>query len=295
MYLTLVLGILPLAPCPSKAQADCDAPGSCSTAVAFQLFDLGCASRAFENYFRPEHWDALPPQTPAPGSFRVCSGGEAFITVLPQQSLEYQILIPAEGYLQIHWSIDREDLIVSSHTGQEMQDWNGTEGVFLGTVRTGQFFQLSLTNTGCQTCSLRISDFQFLTPARQVAVYPDKKGKPARTMILATAIDFSRILLPADREISSWKERSPSLTGWPVLDQDGHPASKHDQKTLKESTRDLQVTYEDLVHPEDGNPVILRKWTLIDLCNGNRMEHIQRIRIREDLETSTERLGNTRP
>jgi hypothetical protein len=215
--------------------------------------------------------------------------------VMPRQSLEYRILIPAEGYLQIHWDAGRAGLLVKSQTRQETAHWTGESGMYIGAVREGQFFQLSLSNPGDQTATLRISDLQFLTSVRQVGVYTGKNGKPARTRILSSAIDFSRILLPADQEITAREDLSTSVTGWPILDQDGHPASKHDQKALTENTDGLRVSYEDRLQTRNGYEMVLRKWTLTDPCNGNRMEHTQRIRIKGNLKTSAERLGNTQP
>ncbi len=294
-FLGFMAMFISMALCQLHGQAACDSPGNCPTEASFQVFKLGCVGSAFSGYFNPGHWILAQTQGRKNASFRAFPGDEAVITVPPDQSVEYRILIPADGYLQIQWSMDQENLTVQSLTQQERNPWRGTGGMFIGAVRIGEFFRLSLSNPGDQTGSLRISDLQFLTSARQVAVYPDQNGKPGGTKILSSAVDFSRILLPPDREITSREDLSISVTGWPILDRDGHPASKHDQQALTENTADLRVSYEDRLQLKGEYTIVLRKWTLTDPCNQNRMEHIQRIVIRENLQSSTESLGNTQP
>lgn len=243
----------------------------------------------FKGYFDVSRWEKISGDggvdvTGAPNCILVEGANIAKVTVAPLREAILRIVIPAEGYVAFDWkNIGGSNLLTEAVINSKVY-----------AIKTKGFYRTPLLKMG-DTLSLRfqatdilkvqLSNFNFYTNAigfieRQWTAKIDSKN----SFIFSQFISVER---PAINNIvfpNNWKEQNtivgaaaPTVTGFPVLDEDGDLTTLHDQHILDKDDCGYHVRWEDVLTVEAKGYSITRRWQVEDKHNGNVVQYEQKI------------------
>jgi hypothetical protein len=274
------------------------------------VIDFGCGYTGFAGYFAPNNWqicktntgDGGVDVTGAPNSVLVEGANSSPISSTSSYVTRFKIVIPAEGYVSFDWSsfwgssftsegfyltINNWCIRLSSDT---LQSGNYTTGL----LQPGDVLSFEQTsNGGANANSTIISNFHFSTLAWKVIqrkwTATDEWGNTATKVqtITLNRAQLSQVHFPPNRDgvqapmlACGSNATSPSVTGSPFVDEDGNLNTTADQFAVDNGDCFFNLTHSDqVIQTCEGSELILRKWTVIDDCTGNFVEHTQIIKL----------------
>ncbi|MCF8245651.1 MAG: HYR domain-containing protein [Saprospiraceae bacterium] len=274
------------------------------------VLDFGCGYTGFAGYFDPSNWnicltnngDGGVDVTGAPNSVLVEGANSSPISNTSSYVTRFKIVIPTEGYVSFDWSSFGGSSFTNEGFYLTINNWCirlSSDTLQSGTYTTGllqpgdvlSFEQTS--NGGANANSTIISNFHFSTLAWKVIqrkwTATDEWGNTATKVqtITLTRTQLSQVHFPPNRDgveapmlPCGSNASDPSVTGSPFIDEDGDLSTTADQFAVDNGDCFFNLTHTDQVVPTCGGSVlILRKWTVIDDCTGNFVEHTQLIKL----------------
>lgn len=271
-----------------------------------EYFELDCLVNSFTGYFDPARWTSIDKS----GAGRVDVTGAPFPALLVEgidnnlievangQDRQFNLVVPADGYLSFEWDIIRSsisstttaiDPLTFSINGKAYQLPQSQQAFLAPYLHQGD--QLSFEFSAQTTQKILIKDFNFASNASGVIernwTAKDKLLHQVQhtQLITITRTNISDIRFPIDLDIKVRSSQQveqlilPEITGMPYLDQDGDEKTETDRLYLHHDNQcDLDIKWEDqLDYTESGDLVLHRVWKLYDLCNGSRIKEEQLI------------------
>lgn len=276
---------------------------------ADSLISFGCGYTGFAGYFDPSNWteclindgDGGVDVTGAPGQILVEGADSSPLSTAPKYITKYKIVIPTEGYVSFDWSSFGGSLFNTHGFYLTINNWcvqitNDT--VQGGTYTTGllepgdvlSFEQVSDGNA--DAVHTIVSNFHFHTLAWKVIhrtwSATDEYGNTRQytQVITQERAALSQVMFPPDRDgvaapmLACGAMADLSQTGQPFIDEDGDLNTTADQYALDNGECAFNVAYEDQsIATCEGSELVLRKWTIIDDCSSQILEHTQIIKL----------------
>lgn len=267
-----------------------------------ERFALGCTSGGFTDYFAPARWEATTIKgdggvdvTGAPNPLLVEGANNALVKVATQSLVQWQIAVPAEGYIAFGWrAIGGSNLFQVLVNGQSVIDSTDNAEAhtfFSPLLKTGDRFTLQLRAGKSEEAQTEISDFRFYTNAiATIARHwkaTDDNGESTRfTQIIAIErTSLSDVIFPADYDDHGIQafgkpgDISPATTGYPVADRDGNPATTTDQSRIDQCDCGYVISWNDEGMTNGFDCLIIRHWLIEDICGGSTMKQNQVIKL----------------
>ncbi len=249
-------------------------------------------SKGFTGYFEIGKWKASKINgdggvdvTGAPVGLLAEGADNLLVRNEPADRLQFEIVIPAEGYLSFNWNKNGGSLFISLIlNGEKKQIVSKREksgSFFSNLLHEGDIFILEIENQSKNGQDLILEEFEFLTNALGVM---ERKWKAfnfegANTEIYqfinikrANLIDI--VFPPNVKEI---EKSAPDDTGFPMLDTDGLFFTTTDRIPLEKGSCQFTVEYSDEMTTVEEQPVILRHWLVNDLKTGSILKDTQKI------------------
>lgn len=274
------------------------------------VLDFGCGYDGFAGYFDPSNWTACLTNngdggvdvTGAPNSVLVEGANSSPISNTSSYVTRFKIVIPTEGYVSFDWSSFGGSTFSTEGIYLTINNWcillsNDTTqaGTYTtGLLHPGDVLSFEQTSNGSANAnSTIISNFHFSTLAWKVIqrkwTATDEWGNTATQVqtITLKRTQLSQIHFPPNRDgieapmlACGANASDPSVTGSPFVDEDGNLATTADQYAVDNGDCFFNLTHTDQVVPTCGGSVlILRKWTVIDDCTSQSVEHTQLIKL----------------
>lgn len=289
------------------------ATDNCSEVIAFthqdSVIDFGCGYTGFAGYFAPENWEVCLPNTGdggvdvsgAPGQVSVEGADSSPQASSPPQVTRFKIEIPTEGYVSFDWSstggphFDNEGFYLTINnwcvqiTTDSVQGGSYTTGL----LQPGDILSFEqMSNGDAASVNTVVSNFHFHTAAWKVIhrrwAATDEHGNTryATQVITLNRATLAHVQFPPDRDgisapmLDCGAAADLSLTGRPFIDEDGDPNTTGDQFDLESGACMLSYLIEDqTVATCEGSELIIRKWTVVDECSSQVLEHTQLIKL----------------
>ncbi|MBI1224233.1 MAG: T9SS type A sorting domain-containing protein [Bacteroidetes bacterium] len=274
------------------------------------VIDFGCGYDGFAGYFAPNNWnvcltntgDGGVDVTGAPNSVLVEGANSSPISTTASYVTRFKIVIPTEGYVSFDWSSFGGSSFTNEGIYLTINNWcirlssdtlqSGTYTT--GLLQPGDVLSFEQTSNGNANANSTIfSNFHFSSLAWKVIqrkwTATDEWGNTATKVqtITLNRTQLSQVHFPPNRDgvqapmlPCGSNASDPSFTGNPFIDEDGNLATTVDQYAVDNGDCFFNLTHSDQVVPTCGGSVlILRKWTVIDDCTGNFVEHTQLIKL----------------
>ena len=271
-----------------------------------QYFQLGCTVSGFEGYFALSRWAAHKIKgdygvdvTGAPNSILVEGANTASVVVAPESVASLEIAIPANGFVSFDWryiggsNFPNQSfwIDVNGKRADEMHAGLESGSFFYGPLEVGDVLGLHAIAPAAGF-EVQLANFEFMANAMGVIERRWKATGLAGQEAFFTQLvslekpNLSLVTFPGNFDgfeypVLGWGgATAPSLTGYPVLDEDGLLSTTHDQYPLLGSKSPFALSWEDeMLYDESGNLcTIFREWTVADQCGGNIIVHTQFIK-----------------
>ncbi len=273
------------------------------------IIDFGCGYTGFAGYFDPSNWaeclinngDGGVDVTGAPDSILVEGASNSPQSTSPKYVTKYKIVIPTEGFVSFDWSsfggstFDPEGfyLTINNWCIQLTTDSVQSGSYTTGLLYPGDVLSFEQVSEGdADAVHTFVSNFQFHTLAWKVVhrvwTATDEYGNTRHytQVITQTRAQLSEVIFPPDRDgivapmLTCGAMADLSQTGQPFIDEDGDPNTTSDQYALDDGECAFNVTYSDQVIATcEGSELVLRKWTVVDDCSSEILEHTQIIKL----------------
>ena len=258
-----------------------------------EYFELGCGVHSFTGYFDPSRWaevkiygDDGVDVTGAPDSKLLVEGTDnALVEVRCQSDRDFTILIPAHGYAYFDWKLNGSSIITPSAASphllinQEPVELQFQDGRWV----TPYLFQGDKLTFAipAEAGIFSIENFSFYTNAGSVIARQwqatDEAGYQGSFTQLITLErpSFSDIQLPAHHQLKLrdpqhlQREVDPKRLGYPA-----GPFAPHLQELC-----DINWDWTDEWLDTEFGLVLVRKWSVLDFCGGNRLHGHQYINV----------------
>ncbi|MEO1258085.1 MAG: hypothetical protein AAFZ15_04785 [Bacteroidota bacterium] len=286
---------------------------NCSSTVsvthADSLISFGCGYTGFAGYFDPSNWDVClinngdggVDVTGAPDNILVEGASNSPLSTSPKYITKFKIAIPTEGYVSFDWSSFGGSSFDPQGFYLTINNWCiqlTTDSVQSGSYTTGllhpgdilSFEQLS--DGDADAIHTLISNFQFHTLAWKVIhrtwSATDEQGNTRlfTQVITQERAALSQVQFPPDRDgvaapmLTCGAMADLSQTGQPFIDEDGDLNTTNDQYELDNGECAFNVAYGDQnIATCEGSELVLRKWTIVDDCSSQIVEHTQIIKL----------------
>ncbi|MEZ4955696.1 MAG: hypothetical protein R2825_19200 [Saprospiraceae bacterium] len=276
---------------------------------ADSILDFGCGYTGFAGYFDPSNWevclnnygDGGVDVTGAPDQILVEGADSSPLSTSPTYVTRFKIVIPTEGFVSFDWSsfggssFNPQGFYLTINnwciqlTNDSIQSGSYTTGLlFPGDVLS--FEQVS--DGDADAVHTFVSNFNFNTLAWKVInrtwSATDEYGNTRlyTQVITQNRASLSQVIFPYDRDgiaapmLTCGAMADLSLTGQPYIDEDGDLNTSNDQYALDNGECAFSVIYEDQnIATCEGSELVLRKWTIVDDCSGQVLEHSQIIKL----------------
>lgn len=283
-----------------KVTHSCDASVEVHSDEQYHM--LGCLSEGFTNYFAIDRWsvakikgDGGVDVTGAPNSILVEGANIAQSKVPANGLLQFNIAIPAEGFITFDWRNIGGSNLFGIQTNTDTPVWEEANNNFFSMpLSAGDQLVIYLPadqDTPSESLNHYISNFQFLTNSMGVVVRhweaTDEEGNEDHftQYISIEKTSLAQLFFPAATQTNKKPEQAtPKLTGFPVLDLDGNLGTTSDQYLLEEKDDVFDLTWTDeLIQNKDGF-FLQRTWAVEDWCSGSTLQKTQIIRLEESLQ-----------
>ena len=283
------------------------------TSLVYQdsVIDFGCGFHGFEGYFAPDNWtvcltntgDGGVDVTGAPETVLVEGASNSPLSLTPRYVTRFKIVIPAEGTVSFDWSsfggssfnTDAFYLTINNWCIQLTNDSIQSGTYTTGTLHPGDVLSFEQYSDGnSDVVNTSISNFQFHTLAWKVVhrtwTATDEYGnsRSHTQVITVKRASLDKVLFPPNYDglqsppLPCHADSSPDATGWPVIDEDGNPATTTDQYPLGAAECLLNLDYSDEAFVFcQGNELLYRIWTLSDACSGAVLQDTQLIQLQD--------------
>lgn len=267
-----------------------------------QYHMLGCLSEGFTNYFAIDRWsvakikgDGGVDVTGAPNSMLVEGANIAQSKVPANGLLQFNIAIPAEGFITFDWRNIGGSNLFGTQTNTEEPVWEEADNNYFSMpLSAGDQLVIYLPaddQTPAESLNHYISNFKFLTNSMGVVVRhweaTDEAGNEGHftQYISIEKASLAQLFFPAPTQTNKKAAHAtPKLTGFPVLDLDGNLGTTGDQYLLEEKDDVFDLTWTDeLIQNKDGF-FLQRTWAVEDWCSGSTLQRTQIIRLEESLQ-----------
>ncbi|HFA47951.1 MAG TPA: hypothetical protein ENJ95_02910 [Bacteroidetes bacterium] len=271
--------------------------------------DFGCGYTGFAGYFDPSNWNICLPNngdggvdvTGAPNSILVEGAGNSPQGAYLRYVTRFKIVVPTEGFVSFDWSsfggssFNSEGfyLTINNWCVQITNDTVQGGSYTTGLLQPGDILSFEqASDGGPDFISSLVSNFHFHTLAWRVInrewSATDESGNTRHytQVITQNRAQLSQVVFPPDRDgtaspmLSCGAMADLSLTGQPYIDEDGDPGTTNDQYTLDngECAFNLGFTDQEIATCE-GSSLVLRKWSVVDECTSQVLEHTQIIKL----------------
>ena len=276
---------------------------------ADSLINFGCGYTGFAGYFDPSNWteclvnngDGGVDVTGAPGQILVEGADNSPLSTAPKYITKYKIVIPTEGYVSFDWSSFGGSLFNSHGFYLTINNW--CVQITNDTVQSGSYTTVLLqpgdvlsfeqvSDGDANAVHTLVSNFHFHTLAWKVIhrtwSATDEWGNTRQftQVITKERAALSQVMFPPDRDgvaspmLACGAMADLSLTGQPFIDKDGDPNTTADQYALDNGECAFNVVHEDQhIATCEGSELVLRKWTIVDDCTSQILEHTQIIKL----------------
>ncbi|HHM21352.1 MAG TPA: HYR domain-containing protein, partial [Bacteroidetes bacterium] len=286
---------------------------NCSSTVAVShadsIIDFGCGYTGFAGYFDPANWsvcltnngDGGVDVTGAPDSILVEGANNSPLSTSPKYITKFKIVIPTEGFVSFDWSsfggsyFDPQGfyLTINNWCVQLTNDSIQSGSYTTGLLYPGDVLSFEQVSDGdADVVNTIVSNFHFHTLAWKVIhrtwSATDEWGNTRQytQVITQQRASLSQVIFPPDHDgtaapmLSCGAMADLSLTGQPIIDEDGDPLTTSDQYALDNGECAFNVGYEDQhIATCEGSELVLRKWTIVDDCSSQILEHTQIIQL----------------
>ncbi len=263
-------------------------------------YPLGCQQEGWIDYFTPANWEVYKINgdggvdvTGAPNALLVEGANKALIQIDPLSELQFQIVIPAEGYINFEWdNVGGSNLYLEVWVNGQLRSRKhaGPNPFFSPLLRTGDLLALRFIQEQEQAVEVAINRFRFITNSVGVkvknwALNTDTEQRTFRQMITFERANLANITFPANRSGQTLQKEeekqllSPQKLGYPFIDQDGNPYTEEDQIFIDNSFYQLELSWEDEFQKTADGYQLLRHWTINDQCAGNYLQETQVINL----------------
>ena len=286
---------------------------NCSNAVtvahADSLISFGCGYTGFAGYFDPSNWDVClinngdggVDVTGAPDNILVEGASNSPLSTSPKYITKYKIAIPTEGYVSFDWSSFGGSSFDPQGFYLTINNWCiqlTTDSVQSGSYTTGLLYPGDIlsfeqvSDGDADAIHTLISNFQFHTLAWKVIhrtwSATDEYGNTRlfTQVVTQERAALSQVQFPPDRDgvaapmLPCGAMADLSQTGQPFIDEDGNLNTTNDQYALDNGECAFNVTFTDQdITTCEGSEMVLRKWTIVDDCSSQILEHTQIIQL----------------
>ncbi|MBI5916686.1 MAG: hypothetical protein HY842_15015 [Bacteroidetes bacterium] len=273
------------------------------------VLDFGCGYTGFAGYFDPSNWqicltnngDGGVDVTGAPNSVLVEGANSSPISTMSSYGTKFKVVIPTEGYVSFDWSSfggssfnsDAFYLTINNWCIQLSNDSTQSGSYTTGLLHPGDVLSFEQVSNGdANAINTLISNFHFHTLAWKVIQRKwtaiDEWGNVAvKTQVITlNRTQLSQVFFPPNRDgvqapmLACGAAANLSVTGQPFIDEDGNLNTTADQFPVENGDCFFSLTHADQVIPTcEGSELILRKWTVIDDCTSQLVEHTQLIKL----------------
>ena len=286
---------------------------NCSNDVSLShqdsVIDFGCGYTGFAGYFDPSNWDVCLTNngdggvdvTGAPDSVLVEGADSSPFSNSPKYVTKFKIVIPTEGYVSFDWSSFGGSyfnsqgfyLTINNWCIQLTDDSIQSGSYTTGLLQPGDILSFEQMSDGdANAVHTFISNFHFHSLAWKVIhriwTATDDYGNTRQytQVITQNRAVLSQIVFPPDRDgvnapmLNCGNVADLSITGQPFIDEDGDLNTTSDQYGLENGDCAFNVAYEDQnIATCEGSELVLRKWTIVDDCSSQILEHTQIIKL----------------
>lgn len=278
---------------------------SCNLSVALKGEDqyhlLGCLSEGFTNYFAPDRWSVAQVKgdggvdvTGAPNSILV-EGANIAQSKVPANGLtQFQIAIPAEGFITFDWRNIGGSNLFGVQTNAEAPVWETSNANYFSTpLSAGDELKIYLPATETTTSSLHdfIANFKFLTNSMGVVerkwTASDEVGNESTftQFIAVEKASLAQLFFPESTQTTQKSTQVlPNLTGFPFLDLDGNLGTIADQYILQEKDDVFDLSWTDEIIQNKEGFYVQRVWVVEDWCSGSTLQKTQIIHLENGLQ-----------
>lgn len=289
------------------------ATDNCSGSVTLShqdsVIDFGCGYTGFAGYFDPSNWEICLPNTGdggvdvtgAPGQVLVEGADSSPQASSPLQVTRFKIEIPTEGFVSFDWSstggpnFGNEGFYLTINnwciqiTNDSVQGGSYTTGL----LQPGDILSFEqMSNGDAASVNTVLSNFHFHTAAWKVIhrtwAATDASGNTRyeTQVVTLNRATLSQVQFPPDRDgisapmLDCGGAANLSETGLPFVDEDGDLTTTDDQFDLQSGDCMLSYLFEDqVIMTCEGSELIIRKWTVVDDCSSQILEHTQLIKL----------------
>ncbi len=273
------------------------------------VIDFGCGYTGFAGYFDPSNWDVCLVNngdggvdvTGAPDSILVEGADNSPLSTSPKYVTKFKIAIPTEGYVSFDWSSFGGSYFNSQGFYLTINNWCiqlTNDSIQSGSYTTGllqpgdilSFEQMS--DGDANAVHTFVSNFHFHSLAWKVihrtwsAMDGYGNTRLYTQVITQNRAALSQVVFPPDRDgvaapmLNCGAMANLAQTGQPFIDEDGDLNTLNDQYALDNGECAFNVAYEDQnIVTCEGSELVLRKWTVIDDCSSQVLEHTQIIKL----------------
>ena len=274
-----------------------------------ELIDFGCGMTGFSGYFDPDNWtecyiatgDGTFITDGAPDSITLVGVDNAYSPSITSYVIQYKITVPTSGYVTFDWcsyggnqdNADPSYLTVNDVCVQLNVDSLQCGSFTTWALEPGDILSFEQGSNGdANTVSTTISNFTFVNNALQVInrtwTATDNSGnvRSCTQVITRERAGIDQVVFPQNFDgneqpaLACGADFSTAVTGLPVIDTDGNPATTADQIPLDAGDCTFALGSSDQILPTcSGSQTVLRTFSLSDWCTGQVYTHTQIINV----------------
>lgn len=266
-------------------------------------YSLDCTMEGLQGYFAPRNWqveqeilregDGGVDVTGAPDAQLVEGADGALAFAAPGGILRLRRVIPAEGYMafdlvkvgsSIYFS-PTTTVYINGEMAQRVAPGSDELSYFSSLLMVGDTLEIHIENDATSVETIYLRNFSFFSNASGVTIREwtalDTEGRSvsARQFIVFTTPSLADVRFPGDLPTVIPDPEIPHTLGIPYLDRDGDPKTLDDQFSLQQGQCSFELDYWDEPILQDDENLLLRHWTITDVCGQNTLEEKQLFRV----------------